>query len=260
MKTSSERILNYEVSGSGPVVVLLHGYLSSLRYWDPLKTALEDNYTIATIDLLGFGNSPKPRASAYGYKEQIDWIERTLEHANLSGAHKVVVGHSMGSLIALRYASEHPEAVNRLILMNLPLFKNAHEARRELAGTNLFFRASLYWELHRLICPIMRTSPMKLLMRQVSPLEYKGMETYMFSSTGEARSRSLRNIIESQQGITDLALVTMPTTIVVGTRERHAYQENIKQAAADLPKLKVILAETGHHTLLEKPDIASGLF
>src|ERR1700733_6478227 len=142
-------ILNYEVSGSGPIVVLLHGYLCSLRYWDTLRAELETSHTVIVIDLLGFGDSPKPKTLNYSYHDHISWLKRTLEHCGVGDQSVILGGHSMGALLALRYAAMYPQTVCKLMLLNIPLFKDAEEAHQELSGTNIFFRASLYWQLHR---------------------------------------------------------------------------------------------------------------
>lgn len=254
---NERQILNYEVTGQGPVMVLLHGYLSSLRYWDELRTTLARDHTVIAIDLLGFGNSPKPRRSDYGYDEHIEWLRRTITHAGGDGP-ITLVGHSMGALLALRYATNFPDRVGRLVLLNTPLFKGAWEARQQLAGTNIFFRASVYWQLHRLIVPVMRIGVMKALLRCALPLKYKGMETYVFSSCVQARVRSMRNVIEAQDSLQELEHISLPVTLVQGRQERPKYLENLFA----LPKrtdLSVILTNTGHHTPLDAPEMISEL-
>lgn len=255
---ATRKVLNYEVSGQGPVIVLLHGYLSSLRYWDDLRSVLEREYTVVTIDLLGFGMSPKPKDSDYDYSEHLEWIERTLEACDVR-APVILFGHSMGALLALRYASKHPENVQRLFLMNTPLFRNALEARRQLAGTNLFFRASLYWGMHRAIVPFMRNKPMKVLARRTLPLKYKGMESYIFLSSQEARARSLRNVIEAQSSLYDLEhLDGVPVTLVQGVKERTTYLKNLLRVTAK-PDWQILLTNTGHHTAIENPTFIDDL-
>jgi pimeloyl-ACP methyl ester carboxylesterase len=256
MKATS-KVLNYEKSGSGPTVVLLHGYLSSLRYWDEIRTSLEKDHTVITLDLLGFGSSPKPKKSYYNYDDHLQWIKRTLDSFDMQEPF-ILCGHSMGALLALRFSLEYPESVRRLLLMNTPLFKDATEARQQLAGTSLFVRLFLYWGLHRLIIPVMRIGITKKLIRSFLPVNYKGMETYISTSSVESRGRSLRNIIEAQSSLYDLERLNIPTILVQGTMERPMYIENLLRVHAK-PGLDILLPETGHHTTVDKPELVSGL-
>jgi len=245
------RVLNYEVSGSGPVVVLLHGYLCSLRYWDALKPLLVERYTVVTIDLLGFGSSMKPADSAYDYAEHVAWIRRTVEEC--AGDRPIILaGHSMGALLALRYAAQYPDQVSRLLLVNMPLFANPAQARRELSGTSLLYRVGLYWGLHLLIWPLMRNCWGGFLMRQTLPLNFRGMETYVFAGTAEARARSLRNVIERQDIASDMWELRMPVALVVGKEDRAVYQQNVSQGEC-YRDCEVLMLDGGHHLPLEDP-------
>ena len=126
----------------------------------------------------------------------------------------------MGTLLALRYAIAYPGKVSRLALFNMPLFDGREQARRELAGTNLLFRMTIYWHMHHVFVPILRTKTMKVLIRHFIAVKYLGMEEYGLTSTGISRGRSLHNIIEDQKAIEDLKQIAVPTTIVAGLAER----------------------------------------
>ncbi|RRT54612.1 hypothetical protein B296_00037873 [Ensete ventricosum] len=68
------------------------------------------------VDLLGFGRSPKPTDSLYTLREQVEMIEKSiLKRHNVGSFH--IVAHSMGCIIALALAVEHPEAVKSLALI-----------------------------------------------------------------------------------------------------------------------------------------------
>jgi pimeloyl-ACP methyl ester carboxylesterase len=252
----AKHVLNYEISGSGPVVVLLHGYLSALRYWDDVRPELATNHTVITIDLLGFGGSPKPRKSNYDYDDHLRWLDNTLRSLDLDEPF-VLAGHSMGALLALRYSLAHPNHIRRLLLMNPPLFKNAREARHQLSSS-IFYKASLYWQLHRVIVPVMRLPVMKKLVRTALPPKYKGMEKYVFQSSVESRHRSLRNVIEAQESLYDLRRLNIPTTIVQGLQERPKYLENLLQVQAK-PGLEIVLTDSGHHTPLDNAQLTYDL-
>ena len=106
--------------GAGRPLVLLHGLAASSRYWEPHFERLGAAYTIYAPDLLGFGRSPKPSASAY----DLDAHLTTLADSVLARLDRpaTVVGHSAGATVALALAARYPEAVERLVLSSLPLF------------------------------------------------------------------------------------------------------------------------------------------
>lgn len=101
--------------GEGKVFVLLHGIESSSRYWENVAERLSDKYRVVTIDLLGFGESPKPLNIAYSLDDHAEWLQRTLRSLNLRNF--TLMGHSLGALVAMQYAARFPRAVNRLVLV-----------------------------------------------------------------------------------------------------------------------------------------------
>ncbi len=104
--------------GGDRAVVLLHGYSASVEWWDRVAAALLDERVIA-IDLVGHGGSEAPREAAqYGTDGQAEAVDRALEALGVS--HAVVVGHSMGGLVAITLAEQHPERVERVAVSDTP--------------------------------------------------------------------------------------------------------------------------------------------
>jgi pimeloyl-ACP methyl ester carboxylesterase len=247
-------MLHYEISGKGPVVVLLHGYMMSLNYWDIVRAELSEDHTVIAIDLLGFGASPKPKHAAYDYDDQLIAISQIVTSLHLSDPF-TMIGHSMGALIAVRFATVYPHMVRSLCLLNIPLFVDAVEARRDLAGTNFFYKMSLYYGVHAIICPVFRTTPLQLLMRASLPKMYSDRATYFFSNSARSRVGSLHNIIENQNSIEDINALNIPIRIVLGTKDRKRYLQNAARIN-DRPNITVELVKTGHHTIFENTALA----
>lgn len=111
-----------------PVVVLLHGLNNSSESWLPVITQLKKEAYIVSIDLLGFGNSPKPDDIDYTAEEHLRSLHYTIKKQNLQTPY-VLVGHSMGSILACYYANSHQHDVKRLVLCSLPYYRN-----REIDG------------------------------------------------------------------------------------------------------------------------------
>ncbi|MBZ5675049.1 MAG: alpha/beta hydrolase [Acidobacteriia bacterium] len=105
-------------AGSGPVVVLLHGYAETSDSWAPLAAELVKNYTVVVPDLRGIGNSSRP-AGGYDKKTQAADIRAVVTALGFDRAS--VVSHDIGIMVAYAYAALYPDKVERLVVMDAPL-------------------------------------------------------------------------------------------------------------------------------------------
>ena len=104
----------YRSAGEGPVVVLIHGIAGSSETWLPLIPLLADRYTVIAPDLLGHGDSAKPRGdySLGAYASGIRDLLAVLDHERAT-----FVGHSLGGGIAMQLAYQFPQTLERLVLV-----------------------------------------------------------------------------------------------------------------------------------------------
>jgi pimeloyl-ACP methyl ester carboxylesterase len=114
-----------EKGTEGPTLVFIPGLGGTTRYWQGRVGALEKNYRILMVDPLGFGDSPKPW-SRYTVDRHVNALYQTL----INEKRFVLIGRSMGTLLSIAYAARHPEQVERLVLLSIPFFSAAKEARR----------------------------------------------------------------------------------------------------------------------------------
>ena len=104
----------YRMGGSGPAILLLHGIGDSSEGWVPLMPALARRFTVIAPDLLGHGQSAKPRAD-YSVAAYANGMRDLLE---VLGVDRVtVVGHSLGGGVAAQLAYQYPERVERMVLV-----------------------------------------------------------------------------------------------------------------------------------------------
>lgn len=104
----------YRSAGSGPVVVLVHGIAGSSTTWESIVPMLADRYTVIAPDLLGHGESAKPRGdySLGAYASGIRDLLAVLGHERAT-----FVGHSLGGGIAMQVAYQFPQMCERLVLI-----------------------------------------------------------------------------------------------------------------------------------------------
>src|SRR5262245_55355231 len=123
----SNQRLNAQILGDGQAeaITFLPGFTGSHRMWNRDFQALSARYTLIFLDLLGFGDSPKPDID-YTLDDHLDAISATLQSLGIRTTH--VVGHSMGCLLALAYAQRFPDQVMKMVLLALPYYHSEQEA------------------------------------------------------------------------------------------------------------------------------------
>ncbi len=107
--------LSYLDSGSGPVVLFIHGILGSQRQWAHLVDTMDDDHRVLVPDLFGHGDSAKPLGD-YSLSAHAAAMRDLLDHLGIERV--TLVGHSLGGGIAMQFFYLFPERVDRLVLVS----------------------------------------------------------------------------------------------------------------------------------------------
>jgi len=121
------RKVHYTSSGSGPAVVLLHGFLEDLTMWDEMETELRKKNHVIRVDLLGHGRT-ESQGEVHSMEDQARMVKAVLEELKID--RYTVIGHSMGGYIALALAELYPKTLKGLCLMNSTSLPDSKEKRR----------------------------------------------------------------------------------------------------------------------------------
>ena len=107
--------VSYRRAGWGPVIVLIHGITGSSLTWEEVIEPLAERYTVVAPDLLGHGESAKPRGdySLGAYASGVRDLLQAIGHDRAT-----VVGHSLGGGVAMQFAYQFPERCERLVLVS----------------------------------------------------------------------------------------------------------------------------------------------
>jgi pimeloyl-ACP methyl ester carboxylesterase len=101
--------------GSGPPVLVLHGWGAKIEAVDPIIRALAPQLAVCAVDLPGFGETGLPPAP-WGVADYADWARALMDELGLE--RPSIVGHSNGGRIAIHLAAHHPERVDKLLLVD----------------------------------------------------------------------------------------------------------------------------------------------
>lgn len=97
----------YQQAGSGPVLVLLHGFPTASWDWHKVWPLLAEQYTLLTLDFIGFGWSDKPRKYRYSLMDQADLVEALLREKGIRDSH--LLAHDYGATVAQELLARHYE-------------------------------------------------------------------------------------------------------------------------------------------------------
>lgn len=113
--------INAVVGGSGPPLLLLHGYPQTHVMWHKVAPALAEHFTVVAADLRGYGDSSKPQ----GDREHLVYSKRSTANDQVAAMRALgferfsVAGHDRGGRVAHRMALDHPNAVEKLAVLDI---------------------------------------------------------------------------------------------------------------------------------------------
>ncbi len=249
------------VAGSGPPLLLLHGFSGSMESWEPHRAALGAHFRTISIDLLGHGGSDAPRDPArysmeHTVADLLALCDLLLSPLPDGGRERCgLLGYSMGGRVALHLALAAPQLVGALVLESAsPGIADAEaRARRvkndeELAefierkGVAAFSRR---WEALPLFASQRRLPlPVRVHLREIR-----------MRNNPRGLANSLRGMgTGTQQPLHDrLGELTMPVLLIVGALDER-YRAVAEEMKTRMPHARVeVAADAGHAVHLEQP-------
>lgn len=206
------RLLATTNSGQGQTVVLLHGIGRSGSVWNHVTAGLKDyNCHVVTFDLLGFGGSPKPQWLDYTVDDHARAVIKSIKAEKL-GRPVILVGHSMGCLVAAQIATLAPELVSRLFLYEMPLYNGLPETKRYRAQIDLYY--SIYNKIITFTPSFGSTSTTR-----ARKLVEKLINQEITAESWQPFVRSLENTIMKQSAASDIKNITVPIEMIYGSRD-----------------------------------------
>jgi pimeloyl-ACP methyl ester carboxylesterase len=230
--------IEYQDGGTGPAVLLGHGYSATGRMWDGQRGALGDHYRIVSWDMRGHGQTDSPADPAqYSAALSVADMRALLEHCGMERA--VVGGLSLGGYLALAFYLAHPEMVRALVICDSgPGYRNAEA------------RATWNRRAHE----------------RAAELESRGLEALagrsreMREAMGHHRSaqglaHAARGMLAQQgsQVIDGLASIRVPTLIIVGDQDQ-PFLAPCEYMAKKIPGARLeVIPDAGHSSNLDQP-------
>lgn len=206
-----------------PAIVLLHGSNASLHTWEPLVKRLGDRYRIVTLDLPGHGLTGGTPDKDYGADGMMDAVD--VVAAKLGLDHFILGGNSMGGWVAWRYALDHPDRIDALLLLDaagMPLRKG--EKRPE---SNIGFRILEYpfgrWLATQITPRMLVEESLRGSVEKQAIIDDAMIDRYweLLRFPGNREATVLRARMDREPAITArIGAITAPTLILFGKKDR----------------------------------------
>lgn len=213
----------FQVLGDGPAVVLLHGLSGSTRWWRYNTRALAQQFRVYVVDLLGFGAS---RGYRFVLRDAAAHLAAWMDQLGIARAS--LIGHSMGGHIVADVAAEHPQRVERLVLVDaavLPFESGYRQYARGLARELRQVRLNF---LPVLLADALRAGPATLL-----------------RSASQILQADLRPKLDQ---------ISAPTLLVWGERDALVPLSFGRALQAAMPASELlVVAQAGHNAMWDCP-------
>lgn len=132
--------IHYATMGSGPLVVMIHGFPDYWYTWRHQMEGLADRFQVVAIDQRGYNKSDKPAGvESYDMRLLVGDVIAVIKHFGKDNA--IIVGHDWGGAVAWSLAMNAPQFVNKLVVLNLPHLRGLS---RELANNPEQQKSSAY--------------------------------------------------------------------------------------------------------------------
>jgi pimeloyl-ACP methyl ester carboxylesterase len=229
--------LHYEVHGSGPALLLTHGYSSTSAMWKGQIEALSKDHQLVLWDMRGHGQSDYPDDPA-AYSEALTVADMAALLDEIGAESAIVGGLSLGGYMSLAFYRAHPERVRALLIIDTgPGFKNddARDAwnKRAHETGDAFEREGL--------------AVLQSLSRERSTVSHRDASGLARAARGMLAQRNAR-VIESLPGI------RVPTLVVVGADDAPFLAASDYMAAKIPGAKKVVIPAAGHAVNIDQPQ------
>jgi len=208
-------LLNVQTdTGAGPVVILVHGIASTSVTFRKVVPMLSGTHRVVAVDILGHGASPAPPDCEYTLDDHVAALAATIRSLNLREPF-TLVGHSLGSLIATRYAAEHRRfarpglRVAHLVLVGPPIYLSPSDIGDPWvrARVSAYLRAYEFLRANKDFTLANAAVLARLLPKGILELTAENWTPFV---------KSLEHCIESQTMVSDIASLGIPVDLVYG--------------------------------------------
>jgi pimeloyl-ACP methyl ester carboxylesterase len=240
--------ISYDSAGNGNAIVLLHGFIESMRIWNDFVSRLSTEFKVISIDLPGHGDS-EVIADVHTMPLMAEVVNAVMENAGISRA--VIAGHSMGGYVSLAFGELFPEKVDGIILFHSQAAPDSDEAKVNRQRTIKIVEQNRAGFIKQFIPDLFDQrfvsnyqDSVKFLIEEASRMTPSGIIA------------AIAGMRDRKGGLDFLKVATFPFLFIVGKQDsRIPCKLVIDQAVIPSHAEILILDKVGHMGYIEAPEV-----
>lgn len=262
LKVGDENV-HVRVKGRGEPIFLIHGSFSSLHTWEPWEKELSNFFNTISMDLPGHGLTGPSKNQAYGIADYAALVFEIADQLNLREFH--VAGNSMGGAVALKMATDQPERILSLNLIDASGAPREQRLSEEIEKKKTYDSGATIFKIAR--NPffnnfLLKFTPKKIFEKTLEEVFYEPSKVdnalvnryYELLRREGNRKATLDRLTTYKPYEVDFARLNMPVLIMWGENDQWISVANAHKFKEVIPEAKVkIFEKTGHVPMEERP-------
>jgi pimeloyl-ACP methyl ester carboxylesterase len=234
----------YTDTGTGIPLVLIHAFPTDKKLWEPQISGLKKSFRVITLDLWGFGQSPKVDGKAVTMREYAAEVKQLLDKLHIHQA--IIGGESMGGYVALSFLAKFPDYVSGLVLSDTQSIADSPEAKakRETTALDILQHGS-----GNFIQGFMT----KALSPAASVELKQELQAILTAQSPEAMASGLRGMALRGDESNVLSHSTLPILIITGAADLLISSQQSQDMHALASNSKLVVIPAGHLSSFEQP-------
>lgn len=234
--------LNYKVSGTGPPLIILHGFLGSLDNWQTHARSLSDMATVYIVDARNHGRSP--HYPEHNYALMAEDLNAFMDEHGLTKAS--LLGHSMGGKAVMEFANRYPEKIEKLIVADISPrqynwnYDSVFEALHNVKLDQVTNRN----DAEEMLREVMKEDSMVQFL--LKSLDRNPDGTYQWKMNLEVLYNNFDEVIK---GIELKGTYHFPTLVIRGGNSKYVLEDDIAQYKQHFTELEIVTLDNAGHWL-----------
>jgi pimeloyl-ACP methyl ester carboxylesterase len=240
--------IEYEATGEGPALLLLHAFPLGLSMWEPQARALAARHRVVRFDARGFGGSA-PGDGPLTMERIADDAAALLDHLGVEKA--VVGGCSMGGYAAFAFVRRHPERLRGLVLLDTRAGADSAEAK----ATRAVLAAKVLAEGASAAVEALLPKLLGETSRRERPRLVADVRERVLAAPPPAIANALAGLAARADSRATLPTIAVPTLVLVGAEDVLTPPSEAALLSAAIPRARLdVIPAAGHLAGLENPD------